>query len=30
METEKYEFHQIKVAKARKIRPWEGTFQGYT
>ena len=22
-------FHKIKVAKARKIRPWNGTFQGY-
>ena len=25
----KCEFHKIKVAKAWKIRPWDGTLQGY-
>ena len=29
METQKCEFHKIKVAKARKIRPRDGIFQGY-
>ena len=29
METQKCEFHKIKVQKRGKIRPWEGTFRGY-
>ena len=28
METQKFEFHKIKVAEAQKICPWDGTFQG--
>ena len=29
METQKCEFQKIKVAKAQKIRPWDGTLQGF-
>ena len=29
MEIQVCEFHKIKVAKAQKIRPWDGTLQGY-